>query len=165
MPCPASTRAPRAARVATRLTALALALAASACAGPRQLRPFRTDGCSLWPDAGLGTGHSWRHCCVEHDLAYWRGGTREEREAADAALRRCVEAATGNASLAETMYLGVRVGGTAWLPTWFRWGYGWAYDRPSAPLTPEERRAADREAGRWRDAHPDEVAPKAGARP
>ncbi len=28
----------------------------------------------------------WQHCCVAHDVAYWRGGTAAQREQADSAL-------------------------------------------------------------------------------
>ena len=35
--------------------------------------PFTTDGCTLWPDG------FWQSCCVEHDMAYWCGGSAEER--------------------------------------------------------------------------------------
>ena len=35
---------------------------------------FTSDGCSLWFDG------CWVKCCVQHDLAYWRGGTSKERQ-------------------------------------------------------------------------------------
>lgn len=37
------------------------------------------------------------------------------------------------------MLAGVRVGGTPYLPTMFRWGYGWPYPRGYKALTDEER--------------------------
>lgn len=72
--------------------------------------PFRHDGCSLFPDG------SWQECCIEHDEGYWCGGSYLDRVEADLALARC-------AGL-PIMYAGVRLGGTALLPTPFRWGYG-----------------------------------------
>jgi hypothetical protein len=78
---------------------------------------------------------------------------------ADEALRRCVETRTGSATLAEAMYLGVRAGGSALLPTSFRWGYGWRFDRPYEPLDPLERRLADEELARWLRAHPEAPRP------
>lgn len=78
---------------------------------------FRSDGCTLWPD------RAWRQCCVEHDMSYWCGGTPAQRRAADALLRRCVEA-TGAGANARLMYWGTRLGGARWLPFWWRWGYG-----------------------------------------
>lgn len=78
---------------------------------------FVSDGCSLFPDG------DYRNCCVEHDKAYYFGGTKAERKAADKELKACVRA-KGHKYLAPMMYLGVRIGGVAWLPTPFRWGFG-----------------------------------------
>jgi len=78
---------------------------------------FKSDGCSLFPDG------NYRECCVEHDKAYYFGGTKEERKAADRQLCSCIRA-KGHRFLAPLMYLGVRIGGGAWLPTPFRWGFG-----------------------------------------
>lgn len=81
--------------------------------------PFTTDGCSLWLDDG------WVDCCVTHDMAYWCGGSARDRAAADRELERCAEQA--GARLIPLMYGGVRLGGVAWLPTPWRWGYGWPW--------------------------------------
>ena len=70
-----------------------LALAGTGCLSPRgsgRLEPFRSDGCSLFPDGTLADKTLWQECCVEHGLSYWRGGTREERERADLRLRDCI---------------------------------------------------------------------------
>jgi hypothetical protein len=89
-------------------------------AGGSRLRPdylFTTDGCSRWPDG------AWTVCCIAHDIAYWCGGSALEREDADRELRRCVN---GHASvIGDIVYVGVRIGGLPWLPTPWRWGYGW----------------------------------------
>lgn len=93
------------------------------CMQARGLIPphrFTTDGCSMWPDGG------WVHCCVEHDVAYWCGGTSPHRHLADEALRACVSAVRG-APMAWLMYAAVRVGGAPWLPFPWRWAYGWDY--------------------------------------
>ncbi len=89
---------------------------------------FTSDGCSLWFDG------DWLECCVVHDLAYWRGGIREERQKADRALKQCV-ADRGYPAMAGIMVAGVRVGGVWWLPTCFRWGYGWDYPQSGPPGT------------------------------
>jgi hypothetical protein len=81
---------------------------------------FKPDGCSCWPDG------DWLECCVNHDLLYWIGGTREERKEADQELRKCVTE-KGHPIVGQVMYLGVRIGGVWWLPTPFRWGFGWNY--------------------------------------
>jgi hypothetical protein len=86
--------------------------------------PFRFDGCSWWPD-GFGDTN-WRHCCEEHDYAYWCGGSAADRERADAALGECVATVT-SPGYGELMRLGVRAGGHPAVPLYFRWGYGHAY--------------------------------------
>ena len=96
------------------------------------LQPFRSDGCSLFPDGNLEFNDNlelnelWLECCLAHDVAYWVGGTYEEREAADEALRECV-AGVGEPEIAVMMLMGVRVGGSPYFDTPFRWGYGWPY--------------------------------------
>jgi hypothetical protein len=86
------------------------------------IKPFVTDQCTLFPDG------EWGGCCVEHDRAYWRGGTRQQRREADIELMRCV-AARGHPWIAMVMYAGVRMGGTPWLPTAWRWGFGYKFPR------------------------------------
>lgn len=114
------------------------------CRGDAGLKPFTSDGCSLFPDRALISNKDWCACCFEHDIAYWRGGTRAQREAADAALRDCVAARTGDRAFAQLMYEGVRVGGSPYFYTWYRWGYGWPFERKYEPLTDAERRLAER---------------------
>lgn len=109
------------------------------------LKPFSSDGCSLFPDRALIGKADWCECCELHDMAYWRGGTAQQREAADKALRDCVLKKTNNKVLAETMYEGVRVGGSPYFYTWYRWGYGWSYGRDYQPLTLEEMANAERQ--------------------
>ena len=90
------------------------------------LKPFATDGCSMWLDGTPANRYAWRHCCVAHDKDYWLGGTAEQRKFSDETLRACVTQAGGRA-MAEYLYLNVRWGGA---PTWltpYRWGYGWDY--------------------------------------
>lgn len=107
------------------------------------LSEFTSDGCSLFPDSSLINADDWCACCVEHDIAYWKGGTEAERLAADEALRDCVLQTTGNAELAEAMYLGVRMGGSPYFKNWYRWGYGWSYARKYQALNEEERSEAE----------------------
>lgn len=122
---------------------LALCLSVCACASSGQaLRPFSSDGCSLFPDGDGKQPELWQACCVRHDLAYWRGGSAAERLQADAALRDCVFEQSGDRLLAGQMYRGVRLGGTPALPTGFRWAYGWPYGRGYQALTEAERAAA-----------------------
>jgi len=87
---------------------------------------FTSDGCSCWPD------YEWIDCCVEHDAIYWMGGTREERKQADIALQKCVSQ-KGHILIGKIMYYGARIGGVYWLPTPFRWGFGWSYPQSGPP--------------------------------
>lgn len=113
------------------------------CTADSDLRPFTSDGCSLFPDSSIISGEDWCSCCFDHDLQYWRGGTRDEREAADRKLQQCVLEKTGNATLANAMYQGVNLGGSPYFYNWYRWGYGWGFERKYEALTPDEVEVAD----------------------
>ncbi len=109
-----------------------------------ELLPFKTDGCSKFPDSFGNV--DWTICCKAHDLAYWMGGTKEERAASDRALNKCVQE-KGLEPLGNLMEAGVTVGGVPGLPSTWRWGYGWVVDRGYKSL----------EAAQWRQI--DELAP------
>ena len=102
------------------------------------LKPFTTDGCSSFPDGTIEHGSIWANCCIRHDFAYWQGGTYEERLTADEELESCV-ARVGEPTIASLMLAGVRVGGTPYLPTSYRWGYGWPFMRGYEALTADEK--------------------------
>jgi hypothetical protein len=87
------------------------------------LAPFTSDGCSAFPDGTFEQSELWLACCQKHDYDYWKGGTFDERLASDKALRACVTN-VGQPQIALLMLAGVRVGGSPYLPTQFRWGYG-----------------------------------------
>lgn len=112
------------------------------CSSEPGLKPFSSDGCSLFPDSSLISENDWCSCCFQHDIAYWQGGTEEQRLAADEALRACVLDKSGNATLAGAMYDGVRLGGSPYFYNWYRWGYGWDYSRKYQSLTPAETERA-----------------------
>tara|TARA_R110000824_G_scaffold336_7_gene2126 strand:- start:35872 stop:36231 length:360 start_codon:yes stop_codon:yes gene_type:complete len=102
-----------------------------------EIMPFTSDACSAFPEGTLTQNELWLDCCVAHDYAYWKGGTKQERLAADQALKVCV-AEAGEPEIALLMLSGVRVGGTPYLPTRFRWGYGWPYPRGYKALSSDE---------------------------
>lgn len=118
------------------------------------IKPFTTDGCSLFPDGTCQDRTKWCDCCFAHDIVYWQGGTRDERAKADEGLRACVLERTHDTTLAEAMYLGVRAGGGPAFPTWYRWGYGWPYGRGYEPLTQVEKQQAEEQLTRYREQHP-----------
>lgn len=91
-----------------------------------EIKPFTSDGCSAFPDGTYAQKQLWLACCTVHDKAYWRGGSYQQRLDADLALKSCV-ADVGEPLVAELMLAGVRVGGSPYWPTQFRWGYGWSY--------------------------------------
>ncbi len=112
-----------------------------------RLKAFSTDGCSEFPDGTLEHKTLWQKCCIQHDLAYWLGGTEQQRADADQALKVCV-AAVGEPQIAAIMLAGVRVGGSPFWPTPYRWGYGWPYWDGNVPrgykaLTEEELQQAE----------------------
>ncbi|WP_331344120.1 helicase [Cellvibrio sp. UBA7661] len=108
------------------------------------LKPFTTDGCSLWLDGTPENPNLWRHCCVAHDLAYWKGGSKAERKQADDEIKACVKTAQGP-GMAKYMYSNVRWGGSPYWMNHYRWGYGWNYWDGMGPRgyktpSPEEQR-------------------------
>jgi hypothetical protein len=121
-------------------------------AGP--INAFTTDGCSLFPDRSLIAKEDWCHCCIVHDLAYWRGGTAAERKAADEQLRTCVAGTTGNTAMADLMYAGIRTGGGPYFYTPYRWGYGWPYGRDYQKLTSSEQSSAAAQEAIYRESNP-----------
>jgi hypothetical protein len=88
-------------------------------------RSFLTDGCTAWPDKMI------HQCCLEHDMDYWCGGSRDARRLADRRLRDCAEAIYGEQSgpfLGWMIEAGATAGGSPHLKTSWRWGYGHDFD-------------------------------------
>lgn len=87
-------------------------------------RPFKSDGCTGWFDDWQGV--SLYPAGFLHDLKYWAGypGEEVERLVADAELMIDVARLLGSTQMAETMFHGVRVGGSEKLKTPFAWGFG-----------------------------------------
>lgn len=129
-----------------------------------EMRPFSTDGCSHFPDRSKVDESDWCECCVQHDFAYWRGGNAEARLRADKALSDCVQLASGNKGLSNLMFAGVRAGGGPYFYTSYRWGYGWAFGKGYADLTPEETAQADKLERDYRAQHPKLMCPSSQAR-
>jgi hypothetical protein len=114
---------------------------ASARSGSAELAPFASDGCSSFPDGTREDPERWKRCCVEHDLAYWLGGTREDRRRADEEFAACVEE-IDHPALARAMWLGVRAGGGPYWPTRYRWAFGWPFTLGYRAVTQEEAERA-----------------------
>ncbi len=124
------------------------------CAEQNGLNAFTSDGCSLFPDKSVLTKKDWCECCFVHDLAYWRGGTTEERLQADIELKECISNKTGDHRLAKIMYEGVRFGGSPYFYNWYRWGYGWSYDRKYRALSEEDKALVSKRLQEYYDSKP-----------
>ena len=102
----------------------------------KQLLPFKSDGCSAWPEGTKGKENLWIHCCFKHDIAYWLGGSEEARKSSDKEFKSCLKKLNKHA--ADVMYIGVRNFGSPYLDTNFKWGYGWTYERGYLTLNQRE---------------------------
>lgn len=87
-------------------------------------KPFTSDGCTMWPN--VTGGKVIYPACFLHDLKYWAGYPDEdvERLVADAELMIDVARIRESTKMAETMFHGVRLGGTDKLKLPFSWGFG-----------------------------------------
>ena len=122
------------------LSALAQSADAQTSQVQNTLHDFTSDGCSWSPDGTVVLQKTeFVPCCVEHDVAYWAGGTHEQQQAADQRLKQCVKEKS-NGFFANLYYGGVRMGGNAFLPTPFHWGYGWEKRRGYKPLSEEQQK-------------------------
>lgn len=96
----------------------------------QKIRPFTSDGCS----GGMSFAWRlvfrkpppWEACCFIHDIAYWKGGTKEERRKADERLYYDV-VGNGYPIIAYLMWISVRLGGHPAFPFPWRWGYGYRW--------------------------------------
>lgn len=128
------------------------------------IKNFKTDGCSgglsyawswmadTFPGFELNYNKEppWQHCCIDHDMLYWQGETKDGfslRKQADKKLKQCVvesgklKAAElapesenkqfiiekGFEKVALQMYIAVRLGGAPCTLFPWRWGYGWPH--------------------------------------
>lgn len=93
------------------------------------LKPFLTDYCTAYAEGTREKPELWKHCCVEHDLYFWAGGSKDDRKKTDLRLKSCVEA-TGAHTQARLIYMAVSIGGSS--PIRFKtkqWGHAWE-ERP-----------------------------------
>ena len=79
--------------------------------------PFKSDGCSKWPDSLGGFNN-----CFPHDIRYYLGGTPVDKMKADCLLWESVYYSKGE-KMAEIMFAGVRAAGN-FPGTGFQFGYG-----------------------------------------
>lgn len=87
---------------------------------------FYQDGCTAFPD--WLPMHNFYEACLNHDIAYWLGGTEEERVLANQVLADQVRSLEPlGPFLAPIMYTAVQYGGNNWISYQLgsEWGYGW----------------------------------------
>lgn len=108
-----------------------------ALASEIELKPFFTDGCTMFIDGTKDQPTLWRNCCVEHDLRYWFGGSSKEMDDTDLRLKSCVTKVAG-AKWAKLIYMGVRTGHHSPIKNKTQWNWGWSKKRNNAPLNPDE---------------------------
>ncbi|MDG1662850.1 MAG: hypothetical protein P8H97_05720 [Pseudomonadales bacterium] len=113
------------------------------CQSDIQLMSFANLGCSSALNPSELASDEWCGCCVEHDIAYWRGGSSMQREQADERLRDCVQRTSRNEVLADSIYKGVRDGSSKYFFADYQWAYGWSFDRSYKPLNEKEQHIAN----------------------
>lgn len=137
----------RASFAAALLCAPVIAHAPLASGAERSPGPFAPDGCTSFTEGPPQRPRQWAHCCLEHDLRFWAGGSEPGRDRADLRLRECVRE-TGAERTAELMYRAVRAARN--LPIRNRsqrWGNAWEEARPRyQPLSRDEADAVLRAA-------------------
>lgn len=101
------------------------------------LNHFETDGCTMFAEGTAKKPNLWKHCCVEHDMRYWFGGSLANRESADLRLRECVKDVS-SLFWAELIYQGVKMGHTSPVKNKYHWSWGWSKERKNIELLPEE---------------------------
>jgi hypothetical protein len=97
------------------------------------MRPFSTDGCTMYGEGTCRKPYAWVHCCIQHDYKYWHGGTLEEKQEADQELSRCV-GESGFTDHGFLMLLGINL----FASHTDRWGSGWHQNPGYRALTGEE---------------------------
>ncbi|WP_413578006.1 helicase [Bdellovibrio sp. HCB290] len=99
--------------------------------------PFTSDGCSMSPNGPRDNPYAFLECCVQHDYAYWQGGTLAQKEQADLSFNACITEHS-NETVGNIYYRAVSLGGGPQFNTPFRWGYGWNRHRGYKQLTSQE---------------------------
>lgn len=101
---------------------------------------FSPNGCSASPDGTFTQPEKWKHCCTEHDFAYWQGGGFEQRLNADHRLRTCLNKSGGPG---EIYFPFVRSAGLDF------WASAWPQQNVKQNVTAEEREAMAAEYELW----------------
>jgi hypothetical protein len=98
-------------------------------AASNRLASFQTDFCTGVPEGTPQNPTAWKNCCLKHDMFFWAGGDKSDRDQSDLDLKKCVED-KGYPKIAWVIYQGVRLG--SYSPIKFenkKWNFGWP-ERP-----------------------------------
>ncbi len=101
------------------------------------LKPFFTDGCTLFLDGTNKHPNLWVHCCKEHDMRYWFGGSEADRDKTDLRLKACVQDVAGE-TWAALIYAGVKTGHLSPIKNKTHWSWGWKQERNNIKLNSSE---------------------------
>jgi hypothetical protein len=93
-------------------------------------KQFKFDGCTLVPESIFGYYDITRFC-LEHDFAYWSGGTENDRLLSDIALRNGI-ASHGGWFWVESriLYYVLRITGDSYLAKLVGRNWGHGYNQP-----------------------------------
>jgi hypothetical protein len=111
----------------------------------RAVVPFETDYCTNYPEGTRSQPELWKHCCLIHDLFFWSGGSKSDRDEADLDLKSCITDA-GAPEQAIIMYLAVRAG--SYSPVKYpkgKWGNGWPDREQYLSLSEQETKLIESE--------------------
>jgi hypothetical protein len=126
---------------------LTLLLPTSLLLAQENLSAFETDFCTNYPEGPKDNPNQWKHCCLTHDMFFWAGGTRRDRDKADLELKSCIQK-TGAEYQAQLMYLAVRAG--SYSPVKYpkrQWNNGWQNRSSHQALTFEDIHLIENELG------------------
>lgn len=105
------------------------------------IRSFETDYCTLFMEG------NWGHCCLDHDLSYWVGGSKQEQLQSDLKLKSCV-AEAGGEFMGNAIYYAVRAGHYSPVKHKYKWSWGWGDEESFEPLSSGQKAVAGQELRR-----------------
>lgn len=120
------------------LTLILILVLSSVVLAHEDLDQFETDFCTNYPEGTNEQPNLWKHCCLIHDMYFWAGGSKSDRDVADLDLKSCIEE-TGAYRQASLMYYAVRAG--SYSPIKYpkrKWNNGWNDGRKVRSLSFED---------------------------
>ena len=104
-----------------------------------ELKPFKSDYCTMFFEGTWRRPGLWKDCCFDHDLRYWFGGTKSNQKKSDYVLKKCVRKKAGS-FWANIIYLGVRAGHFSPVKNKHKWGWGWKNSIGFRSLNEQEKK-------------------------